>query len=564
MAKWIVVLIGLGCMVFVVVVVYAGREVIANERTITVARTQIDRSARGQARVESVNHPAKLGFPFSGVLKSVKVKEGDSVSQGAVLAELDSTPLDLEVDVAQAALKEAKAKLALLRAKPQADLLRQLEERVKRATAEVEAAQARLQELIKPSPPPTTPAWQVERARLEVELAALQQNEAAYNQKTVFNSPTDDQKAIGLAHVNVAQAAHEAAKRKVEAGNKEGWPGTYGKMPGWQRADVEGSVEQTSRQVELAQAQFDQVKHGASADEKNAAKARAEAATKRWELAKEAYQRLQEPPPLPPASAHQIELARLEVAKAESAQREAAAALAQVKADPRAEEVESVLAGIERAEKTLAQALAQKEAAVIRAPFDGSVTGRFYEPGAVPPPSAPVVEVADNKHKRVRAELDALWSGELEVGQPVTFSGNVLAGGDLGGKIERIIDEVGPKTLFSKDPTEPKGGEVVVLIVNLDEPKSDDEKLSFKALRPGLRLDLKVNFEKRDNVLAIPRSYVDWRDGKYLVYKYESDGANSRRSSQEVVLGFRDGVNVEVTAGLTEGDKIVKPQPEGP
>ncbi|GMV80650.1 MAG: hypothetical protein AMXMBFR7_18340 [Planctomycetota bacterium] len=561
MGKWLLVLIVLASLGFIAVVLYfSAPEVVGLERTLTVQRTEIDRSARGIARVESVNHPVRMSFPVTGFLKSVKVKEGERVTQGDILAELEAEPFEMAVREAEAALAEAQARVAQLQAKPHPEQARQFEEQVKRAYARAEAAKVRLKELMQPTAPPPAADWLLEKAKREVELAAHQQNEAVYNQNLVLSRPSEDEKAIALSRVNLAQVNHETAKKKVDAGRKTAWPGSYRALAEWQIVEVEASIDQTKRQLEMEQALFDQAKRGASEDEKRAAKARAEAAQARYLIAVNELKRLQSPAAPPPAPAHEIELARLELAQAEATHREAQAAQALALAGPRAEDLAVLQTGVARAQAALEKAKAQRALTVLRAPFDGAVTGRFLEPGSAPPPHAAVLELADTSHLQVRAELDALWSAELGVGQSVELSGNVLPGGKIGGKIIRFIDEVGPKTLFSKDPTEPLGGEVVIAVVALDPPQSDDEKASHKALRPGLRLDAKIDFEKRENVLAIPRNYVTVEEGKYVVYKYESDGAQSRKAKQEVALGFRDGLHVEVLTGLVEGDRIVKPQ----
>jgi len=56
-------------------------------------------------------HQVELGFRVSGRISAVKVQEGDKVSAGQVLAELDPVPFGTDVDSAQADLAQAQAQL---------------------------------------------------------------------------------------------------------------------------------------------------------------------------------------------------------------------------------------------------------------------------------------------------------------------------------------------------------------------------------------------------------------------------------------------------------------------
>jgi HlyD family secretion protein len=54
-------------------------------------------------------HQVELGFRVSGRISAVKVQEGDKVSVGQVLAELDRVPFQTDVDAAKADLAQAQA-----------------------------------------------------------------------------------------------------------------------------------------------------------------------------------------------------------------------------------------------------------------------------------------------------------------------------------------------------------------------------------------------------------------------------------------------------------------------
>ena len=253
----------------------------------------------------------------------------------------------------------------------------------------------------------------------------------------------------------------------------------------------------------------------------------------------------------------EIELARLALAQAQSVKREAEAAIKLLKALPHPEDVAAAQAAVERAEKTLALAKERRAQALLKAPMDGTVLGRYFEPGSAPGPYAPVVSMGDLAHLRVRAEVPVKWAPDLKPGQTAVLSSLVLPNASLKGKIVRVMGVVGPKTLFSRDPSEAQGGEVAVITIALDPPEALN-RAAWDALRPGMRLEVEIAFETRENVLLVPKSFIVHERGQPLVYKAAS--ANGPTQEVRVELGFSDGVNVEIKNGLGEGDTIVKPR----
>jgi multidrug efflux pump subunit AcrA (membrane-fusion protein) len=83
---------------------------------------------------------ATLSFPSGGRMVTLAVEEGDEVSAGDVLAELDTTALDAAVVQAQAALTVAEATLARVQAGPR-------EEEIEQAQQQLQATQAAVVDL---------------------------------------------------------------------------------------------------------------------------------------------------------------------------------------------------------------------------------------------------------------------------------------------------------------------------------------------------------------------------------------------------------------------------------
>ena len=83
-----------------------------------------------------------LAFQASGLLKEVKVKDGDRVKKGDVLAKLDTTQLDLQVIQAQTAVNLQKINLARVKAGPTKEEIAIAKSNLDKAKASVSQAQA--------------------------------------------------------------------------------------------------------------------------------------------------------------------------------------------------------------------------------------------------------------------------------------------------------------------------------------------------------------------------------------------------------------------------------------
>jgi HlyD family secretion protein len=509
--------------------------------------------------VETRTPSVPLGFTIAGRLKSVLVEEGRKVPKGELLAELDLADLQARVAAAEATLKETQAREKLVLEPLRAVDLAGLEEKSAAADKEIEGARLRLKGL-ENLQVRGVPAWEIEAARLEAKRALFLCNEAVYAQNLIVKTPLEDDLALAEWKWRIAQVDTADAEEKYKLQQEDNFPAAYtGKMKRWEIAAMQQSIERCKRREKLAQAEYDKIKRGTQEDEKKAATQRAEAAKAAYEAAQAKVKRLENPPPPPKATENEIELAKNAVAQAEAAKRVAVAALDLAKAGPREAEKVVAAAAVERAQKALEEIKAQQQHASLTAPFAGTLLKRYAEPGAPVAPFTPVVELGDLTKLCVRAEVDAFYSASVRPGQKVTLSGSLLPGGPMTGKVSRVLDVAGPKTLFSKDPRETKGGEVLQVLVELDAAQTDKAKL--EALRPGVRLDVKIDFETRENVLSVPKSYVISEDKPYVL-KAESvtGGRVGATKKVEVEIGLHDDLNYEILSGLSEGDVLVKPQ----
>ena len=194
-------------------------------------------------------------------------------------------------------------------------------------------------------------------------------------------------------------------------------------------------------------------------------------------------------------------------------------------------------AEIVKLEGKVADAQAAVAEATLLAPFDGLVDQVNAYPGLVVTPGTVLVTVLDTSSVHVLARLSEVDVAQVHAGQEVeltfdAFPGEALAG--ILGEIPGYGTYENGLTLF-------------------------DVKVSFDAsalpLRVGMGATVGVPLLRKEDVLIIPLMAAQ-RDaeGPYvLVVK----GTKTER--RRVELGISDGINVEVTRGLEEGEVVRVP-----
>ena len=246
-----------------------------------------------------------------------------------------------------------------------------------------------------------------------------------------------------------------------------------------------------------------------------------------------------------------------QVALAEAQARQAEVALADRERERRrlealfAEEVateqarDAAVTAHESAKAALAQAQAQLKLAKvnldetkIRAPMDGVVAERHADPGAMVGPSAPIVRLVQMDPLRLMLAIPARLLPMLEEGQtPVSVSTDVLPGRTLECTVARIFPAADPATRTVR---------AEVLLANPREAGG-------WVLRPGMYATAKLTLATSPGALTVPAAAVIRVLDRQLVYVVRDGVARAAT----VQTGVRDGIDVEIAEGLSEGDEYV-------
>jgi RND family efflux transporter MFP subunit len=193
--------------------------------------------------------------------------------------------------------------------------------------------------------------------------------------------------------------------------------------------------------------------------------------------------------------------------------------------------------GVKLARAALIRAQVQKEYQVLRAPFDGTITARYADPGTLLPAATgstssaqPLLEVAQLDRLRVALQLGQDDAARVRVGDKVQLqlSPDQPA---FEASISRISQSLDPRTR--------------TMLCEIDLPRPPP------GLYPGAFVQTRLPLHGAPRPL-VPTEALLGRGGQILVALVE-DG---RLHFQRVRLGVDDGAKVEVLDGLRGGETV--------
>lgn len=208
-------------------------------------------------------------------------------------------------------------------------------------------------------------------------------------------------------------------------------------------------------------------------------------------------------------------------------------------------------AAVRRARDAVALQQKEVERYELHAPFDGIVAELSIEVGEWTTPSPPampvpaVIDILDPASIYVSAPMDEVDSARIRPGQPVRVSIDSHRGETFEGTVERVA----PYVLDVEEQNR---------TVEIEVTLRDRE---FAAtLLPGTSADVEVILESRPDVLRLPMSAVQG-GRQVLVWMPAGDEAGGkdtgRLEERAVTTGLRNWEWVEITSGVTAGERVV-------
>ncbi len=338
--------------------------------------------ASGLIEAVTINIASELG----GRVSAVRVTEGDPISAGQTLIQLSDTVL-------QAQLKQAKANLAamqaqqaaaqanddLLKAGAQPNQIAAADQAVQAAAAGVVGAQAQLGEV-------KTGANVADIATAQAAVAQAQ------------------------AQLKVARDTHDQTMKCYTYAKPDGSKDSVCPLLGTQEEQARAALNAAQQAYDAAMAHLDQLKHGATVNELNAARARVMAAQAQQGIAQ----------------------AQLDQLKSGARSEQLTAAKAQV---------DAAQAQVNAAQAALDLLQVQIDQLTLTAPADGVVLARAIQPGEVVIPGATLLTIGQLASLSITVYLPEDQYGQIKLGQTAQVSVDSFPGQTFTAKVTHIADQ---------------------------------------------------------------------------------------------------------------------------
>ncbi|NJR60569.1 MAG: efflux RND transporter periplasmic adaptor subunit [Cyanobacteria bacterium CRU_2_1] len=218
----------------------------------------------------------------------------------------------------------------------------------------------------------------------------------------------------------------------------------------------------------------------------------------------------------------------------------------------RPEDIDQARAEVIQAQGALKTIETQIEDAVIRAPFSGTITKRYADPGDFVAPTTSASDTSSATSSsilslastyQVVAKVAEIDIARIQVGQPVTLKADAYRDQTFAGRVAQVAAEA---TVTSNVTS----FEVRVDLVADLQP----------LLRPGMNVDVEFKAGELANVLVVPTvAIVRQQEGEGVLVK---QGTNSRFTP--IQTGATVGNQTEVRSGLKGDEQILISAPRSP
>jgi len=193
----------------------------------------------------------------------------------------------------------------------------------------------------------------------------------------------------------------------------------------------------------------------------------------------------------------------------------------------------------EMSKATQSQISAMQDYSRIIAPFDGVVTWRYADTGALiqagtsNASSAPVVKLAEVNVLRLRVPVPESLAPKVRIGMPAEVQ--IQATGEkLQARVSRYTDALDRSTRTMQ--------------VEIDIPNKDGK------LAPGMYANVSLEIDARSDALTVPVQALLQSGDHASVLVID---AEYRVNTREVKTGVQDPSRVEIVTGLREGERVI-------
>lgn len=342
------------------------------------------------------SRPVAVVAEIGGLIRDITVREGDVITAGAVLVQLDTSTIDAQLDRAQVALAAAQAQVALVKAGTRAEQIALAQASLAKAVAARDGATLALTGTLAMRATPQEIDVQIAQARGQLQAAEA---------------------AIPLAETQI-RTAGVLRDQYQNVG------------------DDQGRMQYQSAKAQVA-----------------AAEAGLKAAQLQRDGAQATLDKLQQMRDNPLALIAQVHAAQARVDQAQGAVAIAQAAVDAVAAGATAEQIAVVEAQAQQAQAALDQLKVQREKMTLRAPSAGIVTTLPVRRGENVQPGAKLMTIANIEAMQFTLYVPETQIGKVKVGQTLVMKVDGLPERTFEGKVYFIAQsaEFTPTTVQTKE-----------------------------------------------------------------------------------------------------------------
>ena len=485
----------------------------------------------------------------AGRITSLPLDLGSAVKRGDVIAQVEHTQLDAQLEQARANLQAAEAKLTGVQAQGRPEQIAEAQatldaavakldgmragrpEQVTQAKADLDAAQAKVSALQQGRPEQVAQAQAAvtqAQAQLDSATAALQQlqngptaaqvrqaqlaveqaRDRLYADQTAFDAQvgsgaiTKEQRQSGL---DVDQTAIDQATAALNVLTDKPTPEALNR--------ARAAVSQAQGALDAARKQADIALHPGSQQDLTQAQAGVTAKQQQLALAQKPYS---------PA----------DLAQAQSAVNGAQAGVA-LAARPYTDNDEAqAAAGVAQAQAAVDLVQSQIDDSTIKAPVDGLVSRKLVAEGDQAAVGSPLVTIAATQWEIV-VQVSEQAIGQIHEGQQVQMTASAFPDKPFAGSITAIAPVIDAQTRTFTVKITPSG--------------------DIPSLRGGMSTRVDVPTVEHANAVLAPRSAIVNKDGQAEMFTVQDGKARAL----PVTTGLADDTSIEILKGATVGDAVV-------
>ncbi len=471
-----------------------------------------------------------LQFEIQGKIKDIKVKKGDEVKTGDVLAVLETEELRNQVLEAEAARDVAKAKLNKILAGSSPEEIAVYETAVENAKIALANAEISLKNY--------------EQKLTDAEIEAENDlNQAYEDADDVFNSTYTTADQALLKTFEYVREKYFYFTDSVSSNVKgKGQIAKAVFLTAENLSQLKSALEKIREALSVIREAMEEPAYQAAVSATDETSIDTERATVDGAItdiitAEQAIasQKIDNQVALTTAQSN-VDTAQNTVWTAQGDLQSAEDKLAQIKALPRQVDVDLYQAQLKQAEASLTAAYQKVSKAFLTAPLNGLVSEISKEEGEMVRLTELMLSLIPKTPFQIKVDIYEEDIVKIRLGNPVDIIPAAFPDKALKGKV------------ISIDPAEKLIGGVVYYEVTIDLEEKE------QGIKSGMTVDIIITTGSKENILIIPEEAVQTKDGQTIAQVLKEKIIKDR----EIEIGLRGSDDkVEVISGLEQGEKVI-------